>query len=86
MSVALNSARAGKGIRAHAAEWIALVALALLRRGGYSARLAIGVRDAAVPGEGHAWIEVDGLPLDPLASDYTPLRRREAVGGSRHDP
>ena len=30
MSVALNSARAGKGIRAHAAEWIALVALACL--------------------------------------------------------
>src|SRR5438876_11541699 len=50
---------------------IALVALALLRRGGYSARLAIGVRDAAVPVEGHAWIEVDGSPLDSLASDST---------------
>ncbi len=65
---------------------ISLVALALLRRAGCPAHLTIGVRDARRPVEAHAWLEIDGVPLDPLASDYVPLRRPEGVGAPRFHP
>lgn len=57
---------------------VSLVALGLLRRLGYPARLAIGVRPLAGPLEAHAWLEVDGAPLDPEAPSYAPLRWPES--------
>ncbi len=63
-----------------------LAGVGLLRSLGYDARLAIGVRGTGTPVDAHAWIAVDGTPLDPLASNYVPLRSREAVGGTRLHP
>jgi len=52
-----------------------LAGVGLLRSLGYGARLAIGVRGAATPVDAHAWIEVDGKPLDRGADAYVILRR-----------
>jgi hypothetical protein len=52
-----------------------LAGVGLLRSLGYGARLGIGVKGAGTPVEAHAWIEVDGKPLDPGAAAYAPLRR-----------
>jgi len=54
---------------------VSLAALGLLRSLGYPARLVIGVERTAAPVEAHAWIEIDGVSLDPGSAPYTPLRR-----------
>ena len=53
---------------------VSLVALGLLRSLGHPARLAIGVKPLAGALDAHAWLEVDGAPLDPKAPSYAPLR------------
>jgi hypothetical protein len=48
-----------------------LVLLALLARRGVAADLVIAVRPNADPSlDAHAWVEVDGRPLLPVAADY----------------
>ena len=52
-----------------------LAGVGLLRSLGYEARLAIGVRGAGTPVDAHAWIEVDGAPLNHGAAGHVVLRR-----------
>jgi hypothetical protein len=59
----------------------ALIAFAIARRRGHPVQLVLGV--AAPGGEGltgHAWLEVDGVPLEPATRRYVETYRypREA--------
>lgn len=50
----------------------ALTAFALLVRHGHAARLVIGAAHAA-GFAAHAWVTVDGMPVQPSAREYVPL-------------
>ena len=52
-----------------------LAGVGLLRALGYRARLVVGVKGATTPVYAHAWIEIDGKPLDRAVASYVPLRR-----------
>lgn len=66
-----------------------LARYAVLRRAGVDAAFVMGVRAAKADStdppdlEGHAWIEVDGAPLDPLARDFVVTLRYPPPSSSR---
>lgn len=51
----------------------ALALCRTLRRRGIPARVRLGVARNAERFAAHAWVEVDGRPLDPLATAHHPL-------------
>jgi len=58
-----------------------LTLVVLLQRLAYPASLRIGARRAAAGLEAHAWVELDGMPLNDrpdIAADYAPFERAEA--------
>ncbi len=62
----------------------ALVLQWLLARRGIAAELRIGVRREADRLMAHAWLEKDGLPLEPRgvgSQRFEPLSRLEVIGG-----
>jgi hypothetical protein len=58
----------------------------LLQRLDYPASLRIGARRARAGLEAHAWVELDGVPLNDrpdIAADYSPFADQVIDGESR---
>ena len=62
----------------------AVVLSALLQRLGFTAEVKLGVRQGQRGFEAHAWVEVDGFALEPVAEPvpFVPLRPVAHVAAS----
>lgn len=58
----------------------ALTRFVMLRRRGLAPTFVVGVREGSEPIEGHAWLELNGVPmLEPEPPDCTPTFRFPAT-------